>query len=88
MASDPLLHPVARFARPSTACHDTAGNWKIDCQFNNVPDYQERPIMLHWRYSLRVPRQGCRYSYNSLWVQTENNGHSYCHFNGNMRWDG
>ena len=65
-----------------------AGNWKIDCTFKDLPDYWEHRIVRNWRCALCVPSQGCRYSYNSLWVQTGNNGHSYCHFNGNMRWDG
>lgn len=64
-----------------------AGNWKIDCQFKDVPDYWEHRIVRNWRCALCVPGQGCRYSYNSLWVQTGNHAHSYCHFNGNMRWE-
>jgi hypothetical protein len=65
-----------------------AGNWKIDCTFKNLPDYWGHRIVKDWRCTLCVPGQGCRHSYQSLWVQTGNNGHSYCHFNGKMRWDG
>jgi hypothetical protein len=64
-----------------------AGNWKIDCTFKDLPDWQHA-ILRDWPCTLCVPGQGCRQSNQSLWVQTGNNGHSYCHFNGNMRWGG
>jgi len=62
-----------------------AGNWKIDCTFKDLPDGQHA-ILRDWRCSLCVSGQGCRYSYESLWVRTKNRGHSYCHFNGKQRW--
>jgi len=64
-----------------------AGNWKIDCSFKDLPDGQHT-VLRDWRCTLCVPGQGCRYSYESLWIRTKNRGHSYCHFNGKMRWGG
>ena len=64
-----------------------AGNWKIDCTFKDLPDGVHQ-VLRDWYCTLCVPGQGCEHSYESLWVRTKNRAHSYCHFNGNMRWDG
>ena len=64
-----------------------SGNWKIDCQFRDLP-YGDHAVLRDWRCTLCVAGQGCEHSWESLWVRTKNRGHSYCHFTGNLRWDG
>ena len=64
-----------------------SGNWKIDCQFRDLPA-ASHAVLRDWYCTLCVSGQGCEHSYESLWVRTKNRAHSYCHFNGNLRWDG
>ena len=64
-----------------------SGNWKIDCQFKDLPN-GSHAVLRDWYCTLCVAGQGCEHSYESLWVRTKNRAHSYCHFNGNLRWDG
>ena len=87
--SKPLINCTVfgNFTHDGSIVVTPSGNWKLDCVFKGLTEGQHT-IRRDWTCRLCLPGQGCEYTRESLYVRTKYQAHSYCHFNGNLRWEG